>query len=77
VTRSLGEHAPVAPSVPSVSRAVLREVGQAAPVGRQKECRCGHGKRAHQHYRRGTDCALCGCGSYSRPWTALFRLPGR
>jgi hypothetical protein len=24
-------------------------------------CTCGHGKRAHQHYRRGSDCALCAC----------------
>ena len=23
-------------------------------------CRCHHGRAAHEHYRRGTDCALCG-----------------
>jgi hypothetical protein len=22
-------------------------------------CRCGHARAAHEHYRRGTDCALC------------------
>ena len=24
-------------------------------------CRCGHPREAHQHYRAGTDCALCRC----------------
>jgi hypothetical protein len=24
-------------------------------------CVCGHGREAHRHYRRGTDCALCDC----------------
>jgi hypothetical protein len=28
---------------------------------------CDHGKRAHAHYRRGTDCALCSCARYRRP----------
>ncbi len=23
-------------------------------------CRCGHDKAAHAHYRRGSDCAMCG-----------------
>ena len=23
-------------------------------------CVCGHAKDAHEHYRRGTDCATCG-----------------
>ena len=23
-------------------------------------CRCGHDRHLHEHYRRGTDCALCG-----------------
>jgi hypothetical protein len=22
-------------------------------------CRCGHSRAAHEHLRRGTDCALC------------------
>jgi len=39
----------------------------AAPKG----CTCGHGEQAHEHYRRGTDCALCSCprfraGTFSR-----------
>jgi hypothetical protein len=29
-----------------------------------EQCRCGHVSVAHEHYRRGTDCALCGCGRY-------------
>lgn len=26
-----------------------------------RPCRCGHEERAHEHYRRGTDCGLCAC----------------
>jgi hypothetical protein len=29
-------------------------------------CTCGHGRTAHEHHRRGMDCALCECGSYRR-----------
>ena len=25
------------------------------------ECRCGHLAHAHEHYRRGSECALCPC----------------
>lgn len=25
-------------------------------------CGCGHQKSAHEHYRRGSDCALCAAG---------------
>jgi hypothetical protein len=28
------------------------------------ECACGHATHAHEHYRRGTDCALCACARY-------------
>jgi hypothetical protein len=34
---------------------------------------CAHGKQAHLHYRRGTDCALCACGRY-RGRSLLRRL---
>jgi hypothetical protein len=27
---------------------------------RNSLCVCGHAKDAHEHYRRGTDCATCG-----------------
>jgi hypothetical protein len=28
---------------------------------RPRPCRCGHLRDAHEHYRSGTDCALCAC----------------
>ena len=36
---------------------------------------CGHGRRAHEHYRSGSDCALCDCRRFRRP--LLRRLLGR
>jgi hypothetical protein len=33
-------------------------------------CVCGHAREAHEHYRRGTDCATCGpelCPKFRRP----------
>jgi hypothetical protein len=39
-------------------------------------CSCGHGKRAHEHYRAGRDCALCGCGKYQGPLRRLLHLGG-
>jgi endonuclease/exonuclease/phosphatase (EEP) superfamily protein YafD len=38
---------------------------------RRRRCRCGHPRSAHEHYRRGSDCALCGpgtCPRYRRRW---------
>jgi hypothetical protein len=32
-----------------------------------RTCSCGHEKQAHEHYRRGTDCAVCSCARYDRP----------
>ena len=32
----------------------------------EMSCLCGHGERAHEHYRRGTDCALCAAGECIR-----------
>jgi hypothetical protein len=29
-----------------------------------KGCTCGHAANAHEHYRRGTDCALCSCPKF-------------
>ena len=26
-----------------------------------RDCTCGHPHQAHEHYRRGTDCAMCAC----------------
>jgi len=31
-----------------------------------RACRCGHVADAHEHYRRGTDCAVCECAKYRR-----------
>ena len=40
---------------------------------RSQVCRCGHPKQAHQHYRAGTDCALCTCTRLKLPVvTRLF-----
>ncbi|MFT3716860.1 MAG: hypothetical protein QM774_13225 [Gordonia sp. (in: high G+C Gram-positive bacteria)] len=30
----------------------------------KKACVCGHARDAHEHHRRGTDCALCDCEHY-------------
>jgi hypothetical protein len=50
-------------------------------------CRCGHGRRAHVHYRKGTDCALCACPRFhrgllrrllgARRWSPSVRWPVR
>lgn len=35
--------------------------------------RCGHTRDSHQHFRQGTDCALCRCPRYRRePVRARF-----
>ncbi|RBY75293.1 hypothetical protein DQ238_19900 [Geodermatophilus sp. TF02-6] len=41
------------------------------PAARTRLCRCGHVRTAHEHYRRGTDCALCDCGRYRGRFTLL------
>ncbi len=40
-------------------------------------CSCGHGKQAHEHYRAGSDCALCDCGRFHRSLRARFRRSPR
>ena len=40
-------------------------------------CDCGHGRQAHEHYRRGNDCAMCTCAKFSRPFLARLGLRGR
>lgn len=39
--------------------AVLESVLALAGVVRSGRCRCGHEREAHEHYRLGTECALC------------------
>jgi hypothetical protein len=36
------------------------------PAVSGRSCACGHGKQAHEHYRRGSDCSFCGCAKFSR-----------
>lgn len=41
-------------------------------------CVCGHAKDAHEHYRRGTDCATCGaevCPKFRRAILARKQPP--
>jgi hypothetical protein len=30
------------------------------------QCACGHDRATHEHYRRGSDCALCECDRFRR-----------
>lgn len=41
------------------------------------QCRCGHVEEAHEHYRKGSDCGICGratCRSF-RLDTSTVRQP--
>lgn len=29
------------------------------PRAETDQCECGHAREAHEHYRRGTECAIC------------------
>ena len=41
-------------------------------------CRCGHPRDAHEHYRKGTECALCDvCPRYRSSAGLLARLLAR
>ena len=47
---------------------------------RRVRCACGHPIQAHEHYRRGRECALCQCGHPRRvppsgevAWWAVMR----
>jgi hypothetical protein len=37
-----------------------------ARLTRATNCQCGHDGHSHRHYRKGSDCALCGCTGYQR-----------
>ena len=49
--------------------------------GSDAACGCGHANLAHQHYRKGTDCALCVCARFkesvpvARKGLRLLRRP--
>ncbi|MGY1856588.1 hypothetical protein [Modestobacter sp. SYSU DS0290] len=54
--------------------AAVDDRANGVPVDGTTCAACGHGKVAHEHYRRGTDCALCDCARYSRSLLGrLFR----
>jgi hypothetical protein len=44
--------------------------------GRNLRCSCGHAHEAHEHYRRGSDCALCPAGVCAK-FTPDRRAPRR
>lgn len=52
----------------------------ARQLERDAPCGCGHAHLAHEHYRRGTDCALCECEQFRlapAPARKGLRRPGR
>ncbi len=55
-------------SEPVGDSAIARDLGKA--------CACGHGKRAHEHYRAGSDCSFCSCSGFHRPLLVRLRLRG-
>jgi hypothetical protein len=50
---------------------------RAVPRASAVTCGCGHVKTAHEHYRRGSDCALCDCARYRRPLLRRLGLLAR
>ncbi|MFN2536786.1 MAG: hypothetical protein ABR549_01360 [Mycobacteriales bacterium] len=40
----------------------------------RRPCRCGHGKDAHEHYRRGSECSGCGCVGFKGLIEITIRL---
>jgi hypothetical protein len=67
VVQPLGE--PSGPAQPGRQKFLRTEpVGDGAvPRAMGKSCTCGHGKKAHEHYRTGSDCSFCSCRRYHRP----------
>ncbi|WP_176491760.1 hypothetical protein [Curtobacterium sp. 'Ferrero'] len=50
------------PLGPTTESGVLLEV----TLDDRDTCVCGHPREAHEHYRRGSDCALCDCPRFRR-----------
>lgn len=43
-------------------------IARKQPEQASDRCECGHVREAHEHYRRGTECAICDirqCSSFS------------
>jgi len=58
---------PVAPGpvgIPAQRRPTAQEEQPDAEHGELHGCRCGHPSSSHDHFRAGTDCAVCDCGRY-------------
>jgi hypothetical protein len=45
---------------------MVRATGEVVVADATELCVCGHTHTAHEHLRRGTDCALCGCPRFRR-----------
>ena len=42
-------------------------MSEQSDVAPDAPCLCGHAREAHEHYRRGSDCGVCGrdvCGKF-------------
>jgi hypothetical protein len=90
-----GKRGESAPSVltPPTGVPAVPDLGAAIPAQRQDSpptdvtpdvvdpCQCGHAKEAHEHYRPGRDCGICGadvCAAYrAARGPARRRLPRR
>jgi hypothetical protein len=62
--------------IPAVTGPATTTAPPATPTPVPHPCRCGHDRDAHEHFRRGTDCAACGCGRFRKPGL-LTRLRGQ
>lgn len=64
-------------AVPCAEPAPALPAPMPAPAAPATSCVCGHEAPAHEHWRRGSDCGLCGgaaCPSFRRRGGALRRL---
>ena len=43
-------------------------------ISLRRPCGCGHGKDAHEHYRRGTDCSACACVAFKGQLEVTLRF---
>jgi hypothetical protein len=53
---------PAVPHEPAIPRQRTESPSDASSD--QPVCRCTHAASLHEHFRAGTDCALCRCGHY-------------
>jgi hypothetical protein len=69
--RPVADPAPQTAAVPPVLDVPAPPLPVVAP------CVCGHGRDAHEHWRRGSDCGACGsgvCAAYRRRGGLVRRL---